>query len=366
MLFTDMERERRWSAARSLMVELDLDAIVVRGTPAIDGHANFRWLSLYTPLTGDAAVVLSPDDASLILDDGAQAFFASHISWFGHPTICPAIIDALLGWLRGRGVKRLGLTEMQYVPHRWIKDIAAICPSVEFVDISTAMLDCRTVKSSEELVHIEESARLADEVWRHVPDIVKQGRTEFEILADCDSILRHYGCDMNFNVILPMRPGTPMDRQPSHRKIQQGDCLVLEITPRLHGYFTQLTGAISVGSPPPELSRAYKMGIESRRYAAQHIRENVDARDISAKLREFFEQTRELSVGPVYGHMMGLQADEPRIGAEPYKFKANSAFVFHPFVVTPGYNFVMRGDTFLVETEGARRLNKLTEEMIII
>ena len=46
---------------------------------------------------------------------------------------------------------------------------------------------------------------------------------------------------------------------PTHRRLEVGDSVLMEITPRYEGYWTQVVRAINVGKPNPDLEAIQKV-----------------------------------------------------------------------------------------------------------
>jgi Xaa-Pro aminopeptidase len=361
MIFSSAERCRRWEATRALMDSLAVDAIMARGTPASDGQGHYRWLSLYSPLSADSAVVIGRDDEVLVVNDGPQAIFASAISWFANPVVAPGVIDDTAAWLQRHRVRRLGVADLARLPHGWVECLRDRLANLEFVDVGNEMLTLRTGKSREELVMLERSAKLADSVWGRAVEFVREGRPEHEVLADADYQLRTAGCDGSFNLILHTSRAVAADRQPSDRRLRAGDSFMLEISPRFCGYYTQLTNIVSIGPASEELVGAFDAANAARAHAAKIIRPGVDAREVVREIAEFLADRGVSPAGPSFGHMVGLEIEEPRVGAAPYEFVEDSVFVLHPVMSTANHSPIVRGDTYRVGRDGAFALNELAE-----
>ncbi|MEF2978063.1 M24 family metallopeptidase [Subtercola sp. YIM 133946] len=377
MIFTKSEQERRWSATRQLMQSEKLDAIVARGTAAADdGQGHYRWLTSEGPLAGDSLVALTSDDAALFSRGGPPAQWAEACSWFDSVVSAASINagglrdaglpQAAAAWLKPRHVRRLGVADLSTFPHGAIETLRDQLPGVEFVEVGPAFLLLRNGKSAEELEVIRQSAAIADDVWAHVRDFVAVGRTEIEVLADIEHMLRLAGCVGSFDVVMHLNRGVEYDRIPSNRRLQQGDAVLLEVSPRLHGYFTQLVSVISLGAPTDELAHAFEASTTSRAVGAEHIQPGIDVQAVSRQVADCVSEFDVRLSGPVFGHMLGLELEEPRIGASSYPLVVGSTFVFHPVITTPSYPFVLRGDTFCVNENGAERLNRLPEHIIEI
>jgi Xaa-Pro aminopeptidase len=366
MIFTDVERRRRWTATRMFAEASGLEAVVARATPAPDGQGGYRWLSLYAPLSADGAVVLSSDDAALFVHDGPQAMYAAATSWFDNPAVAPGVINGLSRWLVDRGIARLGVVDLPSIPHRWVTRLLDDISGLQLVDVSPELLRLRTAKSREERAIIERCARIADEAWRGVLDYVVAGRPEHEVLADADHYLRARGCDGNFNLIMHTSGRVAFDRQPSDRLLVAGDSFLLELSPRLHGYYTQLTNLVSIGPPDDELSEAFDAANAARAHAAQVIRPGVRAGDVSRAITEFLDARGVTSSGPSFGHFVGLELEEPRISDPDYVLREDSVFVFHPVVKTARHAPVLRGDTYWIGTDGPTVLSTLPETITVV
>lgn len=357
------ERERRWNAARQLMSVHDLDVILAFGDPG-DVPAHQRYLSGWRSMYGDAAALLFREDAELIASSAVVAAYGKELSWMAEPVA--AANDASIGTeiaklLADRTASRIGVAELGRLPSGWRDDIAATVPGATFFDVGSQLRDLRHVKSGFELELARTSARIASETWGHMPEILRVGRREYEVLADIEHLLRLNGCEDSFNLVIGVpRLKYPIEARPSARRLVDGDQLTMEISPRYQGYFTQLTALACLGKVDSRTRAAYEAANRAREAGLALMRPGVDLLDVRSAVEEQLRSDGYKLASPMLGHFCGLELDDLRAGATSFELKAGMVFIFHPLLA--GFPGMLRGDTYLVTGSGAEPLTTLPLE----
>lgn len=77
-------------------------------------------------------------------------------------------------------LKKIGL-EFDVLPVNVFRQIEAIFPNSEFLDISKAIKYVRMIKSIYEINLLRHSAKILDEVFSHAKEVIKTGMTEIDV-----------------------------------------------------------------------------------------------------------------------------------------------------------------------------------------
>jgi Xaa-Pro aminopeptidase len=87
----------------------------------------------------------------------------------------------------------------------------------------------RAVKDAFEIDTLREAARRLSQVARHVPSIVREGRTELEIAAEIDAAIRAAGFERPaFETIASGENSARPHARPGRRQLRGGDWVVLD------------------------------------------------------------------------------------------------------------------------------------------
>ena len=82
--------------------------------------------------------------------------------------------------------------------------------------------------------------------------MIRPGVSEYEIVSEIERYARAGGAEARFTLIgsgkFAFGDGNtlPLPISPSSRRVEDGDSIVMEITPRYEGYWTQLVRTVNV------------------------------------------------------------------------------------------------------------------------
>lgn len=364
------ERDRRWAAARDIMRDNGVDALIAVSDYG-DQNGLARYLANFRSSYDTMAVMLHADEGcDLVLTHAGGIPIARQISWatdvlpravpdagLGHNLAKgPTVGGQLVNRLAARGARRIGVAGAEYFPSGWKDLFEAVLPGLELVDVGMEILRLRLIKSAAEQALIREASRISDLAWSAMPEFVRVGRKRYEVLADVEHVLRLEGCEDSFNLCmsLPMLQET-LDRNPySALPIEAGNPYLIEVSPRYLGYFGQQTGIVATGPLPDEMRRAYEAVNRAREDALALVRPGNDLADvghaIAARLRKDGYEPASAS----FGHAVGLELEDWHIDGSSCLLEEGMTFIFHPMVA--GHPAVMRADTYLVTASGVERL----------
>ncbi|MFK7919102.1 MAG: M24 family metallopeptidase [Ilumatobacter sp.] len=381
---SDAERDLRWTAICDLMVTSDVD-VVIGHSDLGDKTGYQRYISGYRSFFGDVASMLFSDRSSaMVVTNPGVVMFAKQLSWIenivvgmdakpwlvGDGVDTPVMSGTSVGEELGKqlcehGATRIGLADMERFPGEWRDAIAAAIPDCTFVDLRAGFNQLRLVKSAEELDNIRASCGVADEIWADMANIAQVGRAEFEVLADIEHRIRLAGGEDSYNMFfsLPMF-ASPVESMPSAKVVQPGDTYIIEVSPRCNGYYGQETALVSFGPLDPEMRAAYDAINRARDRGVAQMRAGNDITDVVAAIDQQLTVDGYELASPLIGHFVGLELEEPRVGADSFMLEAGMVFICHPFIA--GWPALMRADTYLIGVDGVERLTTLPLEAMEI
>jgi Xaa-Pro aminopeptidase len=365
-MFDLAEATARWARVGQLMAEHDLDALL-----AVDLSrdeillGNQRWLTGYIPIGGPAAALVHRNGEIELISERigvpvteyykAHAFPIELVSGFS-----PRLVAERLS---RRSPKRVGIVELDSFPSAIA---TALSPPPELVDVSDAFQRLRLRKSAYEIELIRKSCAIADAVWERVPEIFRIGRKHYEVLADVDHLMRLAGAEGGFNLLLPLPfLGRAMQSLASPETVVADARYLLEISPRLDGYYSQLTIPVTTHRNDTAALGAYEDVVASKVAAQPLMRPGTDLTDVAGFVAGFLSERGHSIASLSLGHFCGMALEEPRHDpARPQILEEGMTLIFHPVIGDASLRSLMRADTYLITSSGAERLNRYDGGML--
>ena len=140
--------------------------------------------------------------------------------------------------------------------------------------------------------------------------------------------------------------------------IKEGESLLVELTPRYEGYYTQLTVVTPLGEPTAKMKEFLNVGVAAHKAGVALLKPGNKASDVANVMKNYIEQA-----GYAYpyrgGHSMGHDLDEPPaiVPEDQTILKPGMTIVIHPCVMDANGDGVFIGDSYLVTETGAEPLN---------
>ena len=359
MKLTEQERTRRYQAIREMMEQRDFSILIAASNAMWTGHV--RYFSNYPPHFGYSYVVFPRDgEPTIFVFSGIQQKVASQrwISDARQTSNHPQDIVKRIKELDFRG-RRIGLVGVENISFPIYEHMKKELPETTFVNANREIFDLRMIKSPEEQAIARECARLTDGLYDKIKEVTKVGMSEFDIYAEMDYYMRKQGVEVAFNLIgtgaYPVAPFLT----PSGRTIQVGESLLVELTPRYEGYYTQLTVVTPMGEPTPKMRRFLGIGVAALQAGRALLKPGNRACDVSNAMQGLIEKE-----GFRYpyrgGHSMGHDLDEPPaiVASDQTMLQPGMTIVVHPSVMDEDGDGVFLGSSYLITETGAESLNQ--------
>ncbi len=358
MKLSTQERDRRWTAVRAMMEEKNFSVLIAASNAMWTGHV--RYLSNYPPHFGYAYVIFPKDGApTQFVFSKIQEQVASK-RWIADTRQSSNYAEAIVKRVKECPYKEgriglVGVENMSFVNYEYFKKEL---PGATFVNATRDIFDLRMIKSEEEQQIARECARITDRLFARVKEVAKPGMREFDIYAEMDFFMRKEGVESAFNLITSGRYPVAPFLSPSERVIQGDDSLLLELTPRYEGFYTQLTGYLHMGEPDSKMKRFLEIGFAAQKAGLKILKPGIRASDVALAMKKV---TEEAGYSYPYrgGHSMGHDLDEaPAVVPEDETVvKAGMLLVIHPCVMDANGDGVFIGDSYLITETGWDRLN---------
>lgn len=365
---TELATSNRLQRAREELTDQGIDLLLV--SPSADllylsgysAHASERPTLLALRSDGPAIMLVAQLEAPRMEDltDITIVAYADEQNPFD------ALADALGP---PAGHRRIAISDQTWVAV--LLHLQATFGGATFLPASPLLGHLRAVKSPEEIGLLREAGHRADAVFEQVVQIRFAGRTESQIAAELNGLLRRQGLDKaDWGPIVASGPNSS---SPHHltgeREIHEGDAVVLDFGGVVDGYQADITRTLHVGTPSDEFRHVYEVVRQAQETGVQAIRPGVAAQDIDRVTRGVIHAA---GYGDFFihrtGHGIGLEDHE-----EPYIVEGNDAlleqsmtFSVEPGIYLPGKFGVRIEDIVALSSDGAVRLNHASRDLIVV
>jgi Xaa-Pro dipeptidase len=371
--FSNQEIARRHQAIYGLMEQEAVDALLIYGSGRY--ASDVYWLSDW-PSSREAYVLFQPGQAPVILMQLFNHFpmakvmsVIKDVRWAGANTNT-SVIELIQE--RGLDSKKIGLVgSVGYQPYTKMRDKF---PNAMFSDLGAKMRMMRTVKSSEEIDRIRFASKLTDQSIQAMAEGLKEGMREDEIPAIIEPVYLRQGgyAGIHFMSSMPMRaPDFPVPSQfHSSRKLQQGDCLITEISGAYSGYSGQIHRTFSIGEgPTPEWQKMHDAAMEAFEILAKVIKDGAtttEAEEAAEIIHQRGYSTYDDLVHGVNQYPPIFQTKtRKRHESREMTFRENMVIVIQPNLITYDETMGLQfGETLVVQKTGCQSLNSYPREWV--
>lgn len=370
---SDAELERRWAAVRAGMKKRRIDAIVMQnasdwvgGTvrwftdiPATNGYPRTVVFHAGEPMT---VVEMGPFDAvrDLAGKDPVQR-------GVGKVMCSPSFVsigqthdydaDLVVADLKQRDYKTIGLIGSGALPHALVARLEAKLGGVRFVDVTDWVDAVKAVKSAEEIDLIKRCARMQDQVFTKVLEVIKPGLRDVDVTAAAQAEGQRLGSEQGIFLGASAKVGVRSPfapRQFQGRKLEKGDHLSLLIENNgPGGFYTEIARTIVLGKASQELKEGFAAVKAAQDYSLSLIKPGAKPAAILAAHNAYMKKHAMPPEMRLYAHCQGYcMVERPLIREdETMPLAANMNLAVHPGYETASI-FAVICDNYLVTQTG--------------
>jgi len=369
------ELERRWAAARVVMRDAGVDALVLQnsndwlggyvrwfaGAPANNAYPR----SIVFPADGLMSSVgqgpfggvaeLDGRDA-LAFGVGRQLFTPSYVS-----AAYTAQYDAelVLAEIRRLGCRSVGLVAPAAMYHGFGKkvetDLAAA--GVRVSDLTDQVDLLKAIKSDEEQGLIRKTAAMQDEVLARLRQWIRPGLKEFEVAAYAQYCGQQLGSEQGIFIGSSAPAGQAAMFRPrwqQGRELRRGDTLTLLIENNgAGGFFAELSRPIVLGKASQEQQDLWAELLAAQRHTLALLRPGASCREIFAGYNAYLRQKKLPEERRLHCHGQGYDmVERPLVrDDESMAIATGMCMVVHPGVKN-ARQFMTIVDNYLIGAGG--------------
>ena len=363
-MFSEIERNRRMGEAAKLIKAEGLQAIYLVGNSNVGPNAFgcFRYFVDSRVFFHIMSVIIMPDGEPIAIVNNAMGKASLVANSFIRETaVSLDQLGGVIETLKSRGLTkgRLGVL-LEILPASWLMRMKNELPELEFVDVSEKIFAIRSEKSPEEVEAQRVCAKIADAGYKALCDTVKPGMLENELVAEMDKAMQKLGAEESFMLISSGRfsasdnkLSTLHNTSALNRRIEMGDSVAAEITPRYNGYWTQIVRTISVGEYNSDADEFRRVVVGAIAAAKAKLRAGVPVCTIVNTMQEFIEGEGYKLLMPC-GHIAAVDLNEERLTNDNMRPLAPGMLVIiHPTVVKGDLpTGIFWGESYIVTEDG--------------
>ncbi len=385
--FTRDEFEARIERARAAMRAARLDALLITTIPA------FRYFTGYYPIIAESParpwfflLPLQGEPQAIIPAMGAKDMGA--VSWLdaidAWPSPNPADegvsllarhIDALTIRFGTIGMElgpetRLGMTAADFAALK-----VALGPRA-IVDAARLVQGLKAILSPAELARMQMAADIVGEAYGALPSLYVEGMSEARMHRTFQAEVLGRGADYVRYLAIGSGPSgyDSICRGPVPRSIQAGDVLALDTGSVIDGYFCDYDRNFSIGTPAPQVVRAYATLHHTVDAGIVAARPGVTAASVWRAMADVLAEAgvEPGSIGRM-GHGLGMALTEPPSihPADETVLKEGMALAIEPglfYAAGDGRDRLMVHEENIVLKEGGNRLitRRAPGEIVVI
>ncbi len=360
------ELERRRATIWSIVQKAGCDGCIVFGS---EGHAEpFRYLTNFVPALGDSwAILTGPQTAACVLNFDWQLPEARQVSgidtWYGIFDPLPTIVEIL----QAAKPKRIAVVGLHRLPVTAYEVLKTRLPDAAFVDIGADVAALRRIKSPLEIDMLREAARITDSAFDAVRPELRPGITEFEVCALLGYTVQSCGAEWAFWPCVISGTTQPiMIRQPSERRLQVGDSVMIDIGAAYKGYQADATRTYVLGQPNAVQQRVWATVQRAYDAALALARPGTPCKALHEAAVKIIEDAGYRLVHRI-GHGIGLATsfEWPSLNTETGPLMAGMTICLEPGIYVPGAGNMKLEDDVLITESGCEVLTNSSRDTAV-
>jgi Xaa-Pro aminopeptidase len=258
--------------------------------------------------------------------------------------------------------------ELDHFPATWMP--VAFRHMRETRPLKDLLWKVERIKDSEELMQIETNVAGNDRIFQAVKLALHPGMSELDLWAVVQNGLNQNGggpvlleADLGAGV-----KGFNPDAKPGLEALKQGETVFIDIYSNTHAYYADTTRVFAVGHPGERHKAVFSVLHGALQAGIARLLPGTPANHVDAAVRGVIEHAGYGENFPHHsGHAYGLfQQEKPYlIPAETTPLEAGMIVTLEPGIYIPGWGGMRLEGNFVIEPNGARRLDHFPSEMVV-
>jgi Xaa-Pro aminopeptidase len=369
------ELERRWAAARKVMAERGIDALVMQNNNDFLG-GYVRWFT-DTPLTDGyipRSVIFPASDLMTVVDMGGKGvrrkldggdeanrgvgemFFTAAFASVAYTHEYQA--ELVAAELKRCGYRTIGWIGSGAMPHKFVARVEReLAGKAAFVDATEFVDRLKAIKSEEERELVRKCAQMQDEVFAGVLKRIRPGMTDNDVtaLAEYEGRVRGSVQGLFLGSSAPLGQASRfLGRRQQARTIGPGEHFSLLIeNSGPGGMYTEIARTIVLGKASNQLIDGFESMKEAQAHTLRLLVPGAACADIARSHDDYMRGRGLPAELRLYAHGQGYDlVERPLIRVdETIHLAEHMNLAVHPTYETPSI-FAVICDNYLIEAHG--------------
>lgn len=346
---------------QELLTTSRCDGVLITHPPIV------RWA---TGFAGSNALVFMDAKGIALVTDARYAGAAEELKGMKALVAHRETLTAVLKRELGSSIQRIGF-QADHVSVAAAKRIQSALAPAKLVPLTDTLSRQIASKSKPEIASITKAQQATDATFTEILTVIAPGMTEKAIAAELIYRQLQHGADgiyPDFWPIVASGPNSALPHsQPTDRRIQPGDPVLLDFGCTVNGYCSDMTRTVVCGPPGVKFRTVYDTVLQSHKASLAIAQAGVPASVVDGAYRDFIKQAGYDDV-PHAGHGVGLELHEwPRISPHNIEpLPENAVITIEPGIYLPGEFGVRIEDMVVVKKTGCRNLTQSPLELIVL
>jgi Xaa-Pro aminopeptidase len=265
--------------------------------------------------------------------------------------------------------KQIGFEE-NHLTVSYLKQIKKKYPNSKWRGVAEIIENKRYIKTETEIKKIKKAAAIGDKVMRRLPQIMRLGMTEKDLVWEIKRLIHEYGGDdVSFPPIVAFGKNSAIPHHESgNTKLKTGDMVLFDFGVKYQGYCSDLTRIVFTTPPRDKELKIYNIVLEAQKRALEFIKPGVIIADLDKKARDFIQQNKYAAqFGHALGHGVGIEIHEkPTVNFNNKdKLEEGMVITIEPGIYIEGMGGIRIEDLVVVRKERAEILSQCSKKVII-
>lgn len=375
------EYPQRIAKAAKLIAQADLDVLIANSNEA--DFANCRYFSGYWPLFETGAAAIAPSGKAALLIGPESETYARDRSTIpnihlmveyresadpDYPNIEVSSFGDVFESIGVKEPKRIGVAGYLVTTMPMWEGLVAAAPDAQIINADNVMTSLRQIKSAAEIACLREGLRIGQVALGEILGQIAPGMTELEGAGIIQHALYANGAEYESHPVYVLSAGSTAHAisRPTHRVMQKGDMVQLNLGGRVDGYSPSVGRPICLGKMTPRQRQLVEFGREAHYKTYEWIRAGVEAAQVAQKFIDLFRD-RGYADSYLYGPCHGLgmiEVEKPWMETtSKYRLAENMTFQADTFAYDT--DFGLRWENgLLVTADDAQMMSDANMEII--
>ncbi|HPT70211.1 MAG TPA: Xaa-Pro peptidase family protein [Syntrophomonas sp.] len=229
----------------------------------------------------------------------------------------------------------------------------------------------RIIKDEDELDKLRMAARIGDQVFTSICQVIKSGMSEKEVANLIVALLKDGGCSKeSFDTIAVAGKNAALPHgQPSDYRLQPGDMLTMDFGGMYQGYAGDMTRTVVISQASAQLRSYYLQLLEAQELGVSLVQAGMDGKELDQKVRDHLQKYQlDAYFAHGTGHGVGLEIHEaPRLSLSSNDvLEENMVVTVEPGIYIPGWGGIRIEDTVIVKKGGCEVITHSDKSLLII